>query len=207
VDVAQPFGFKIAWLAVPSVSPSVVAEALALQSLRPAGWSEGVKKAYISSVFVTPPVADWTLVVSTRLPRVHQPYWTEFLEGTSRKLGEVQYFSTHRVVDLHVWAKASNGLLIRACAYYGASVLLNSGDITAEEQSLGFHFRQSTFPIAQEDASEDPDVEELWDDQARDLPDEQDVMSIAGKWSVDPMGLDADSSEGWGILGEAPPEW
>ena len=106
-----------------------------------------------------------------------------------------------------MWEKARNGLIVRACAYYGASVLLDMGDMTTEEASLGFHFRQSTFSAEQKDAPEDSDLAEFWNDDPIGLPDEQDVMSIAGKWSIDPTDLDAYASEGWGILGEAPPEW
>lgn len=207
MTVPRPFGFKIAWLAVPSIEPLTVAKVLRIGPVDQAEWFEGIEKAYASSVFVSPPVSGWILVVSRQLLTVRQAGWCDFMENTSSKLGEVQYFSTHRVVDLHVWAKARDGIILRACAYSGASVLMNIGEMTEEERLLGFHFRQPAGAITQKPVQDDQGLEDLWNDDTADFPDEQDVMSVAGMWSIDPTRLESYSSQGTGILGEAPVEW
>jgi hypothetical protein len=85
------FGYKIGWLAVREQPPEAVAAAVGMTDPVPATWDDGVAAAYDGSVFATPPVKGWTLVVSTVLLEAAMRLgWPEWLERLSAKLGEVQ---------------------------------------------------------------------------------------------------------------------
>jgi hypothetical protein len=107
-DLPVPFGPKTAWLALSTTDTEAVAAALDLREARATTWAEGIAAAYQSSVFVTPPLADWTLAVGTVLfpPDRADAFVRPLLERLSRQFGDVQYFCTHRDVGLHVWARA-----------------------------------------------------------------------------------------------------
>jgi hypothetical protein len=120
------------------------------------------------------------------------PPFLPFLEGLSERFDEVQYFGTHRVVNYHAWAKAVDGRVVRAYGWLGerGEVLLDVGPKTVEEEALAFRFVDRTT------------AEGDWED--RETPDEEDVMRIAGRWSINPQEVDAYLSVGTGYLGQQP---
>jgi hypothetical protein len=173
------FGYKTAWIAARSTDAARVIRALDLRGTAPSTGEAGVDASYEDhdagygrKVFVTRPIDGWTLAVSTGFFRHaddNPPSFGDWIARLSAELGcEVQYFSTHRVVETHCWARAVDGELQRAYGYSGASgeVMVDFGEKTEEEA---------------EDLS---------------LPDEGDVMTLAGQWSVDPSVL-ADISDGF----------
>ena len=81
---------------------------------------------------------------------------------------EVQFFATHRVVEGHAWVRALPSTLMRAFCYIG-----ESGEII-------FNFGKRS-----------PDERKL------STPNENDVMHLAGKWSIDPTRLPARLSTVW----------
>jgi hypothetical protein len=145
-----PFGYKQHWLAVRGKDPSAVADALCLYDVRAVTFSEGIARLdgrgpdVARSVFVTPTIAHWTLVVAGThgIPAAWNPSWIPFLDRLSARLGHVQYFGTHRVVGYVAWARSENGNLVRAYAYSGESdkTLANLGEPTPEEKVLGIDF-------------------------------------------------------------------
>jgi hypothetical protein len=187
-DVPVPFGPKMAWLAIDSTDTVAVATALDLREAQPATWDEGVRGAYQSSIFVTPPLGDWTLALGTALfpkDRV-EAFVQPLLERLSRQFGNVQYFCTHRVVELHVWARVRQGRLIRGYGWLGEKglTLWDEGAPTSEERNLGFQFLDGRSATG---AS----------------PDETGVMQIANLWSIDPTSLDEEFMGGeMGLLGD-----
>src|SRR5579864_6524085 len=112
--------------------------------MRAATWAEGVNEAGHASVFITPPLADWTLAVSTALfpPDRAETFVTPLLERLSRQFGDAQYFCTHRDVELHVWARARQGRLVRGYGWLGQKslTLWDEGAATKQERALGFDF-------------------------------------------------------------------
>jgi hypothetical protein len=186
-DFPVSFGYKTAWLAIDTEDTPAVVEALGLHHVRRATWAEGLYRA----TFVAPPVLGWTLVEGVR-PEAGDPRLLPFLEGLSKRFGEVQYFGTHRVVDYHAWAKAVDGRVVRAYGWLGerGEVLLDVGPKTTEEEELGFRFVDRTT------------VGGDW--EGLQMPDEEDVMRIAGRWSINPQQIDAYPSVGVGYLGGQP---
>ncbi len=98
-----------------------MAAALELVETQATTWAEGVVAAYHGSVFVTPPVGDWTLALSTAfLPQAFASAALKaLLERLSRAFGEAQYFCTHADIDLHAWSRACEGRLVRGYGWLG----------------------------------------------------------------------------------------
>ena len=176
------FGYKTAWFAVRSSNADAVIRALRLTNPVPAEAQAAITLAYddgssdlSGKVFVTPPLGGWTLATSTGFLAVAdaQPsQLTDLVARISAELAtEVQFFATHRIVEAHLWARAINGQISRAHLYVGESgeTQMDVGEPTPEEVALGLNLRD---------------------------PNEEDVMSVAGKWSVNPSLLD-DIPDGW----------
>jgi hypothetical protein len=121
LDLPIPFGRLTAWLAVDTRDTEAVAAALDLRGARNATWADGLKAADGSSVYVTPPVADWTLAVGRALfpPGRADEFVKPLLAQLSREFGDAQYFCTHQDLGLHVWARARQGRLVRGYGWLG----------------------------------------------------------------------------------------
>jgi hypothetical protein len=164
-DTPEPFGYKTAWLAISTDSAKEVVEELALKKVASCSWKQGVRKAYGGDgLFVTPSVQGWTLVVGD-LPEIGQPDLRPMLERLSSRFGTAMYFGTHRVVEYHAWARAERGVLVRAFGFLGESgeYIANVGARTPAEVELNVGLA----------------------DEHR-FPDEESVLKLAGKWSLDP---------------------
>jgi hypothetical protein len=199
-DQPIPFGSKIAWLAVATTETAEVAAALDLQGSQEATWAEGIAAAYRSSVFVTPPLGEWTLAVSTALflfPRNDaEAFVKPILEELSRRFGEAQFFCTHRDLELYIWARAQEGRLIRGYGWLGENgvTLWDEGAPTKDELDLGFRFEPGRPPTVPAEPNEPP------------APlDESCVQQLACLWSIDPSALDEQLKEPvQGLLGVPP---
>jgi hypothetical protein len=177
------FGPKQAWLAVRDGDQTAVADALGLRDLGPVSWRNGIDLAYLTDdrVALTPPlpgVGDtrWLLVAGRWLLRAAPTLDVAHLSGT---LGtEVQFFATYRVSELHRWQRAVDGELVRAFEYVGETGEVTEwrGDPDDAEAAIG--------------------LPRALDDEADVLVSEDDVMRLAGAWSVDPMALDGRPAPG-----------
>jgi hypothetical protein len=101
----------MAWLAVRDQDPTA---ALGLTELGEVDWRSGVDLAYFTDdrLIVTPPVDGWFLVLGMALLR-DRPDVT----GLSAALAtEVQYFSSHRGLQVYRWQRARSGDLLRSFA-------------------------------------------------------------------------------------------
>jgi hypothetical protein len=186
-DLPIPFGPRTAWVAVDTTDTEAVAAALGLQDVRPATWAEGIAAAAQSALFVTPPLADWTLAVGTALfpPDRIETFVQPLVEHLSRRFGDAQYFCTHQDHGLHAWARAKSGRLVRGFGWLGAKSLplWNEGRPTKEERDLGYQFVDSR-------SADGTAV------------DENAVMQVAFLWSIDPTSLDVQIKEpSTGLLG------
>jgi hypothetical protein len=91
---------------------------------------------------------------------------------------EVQFFATYRVSELHRWQRAVDGVLMRAFEYVGEAGEVTEwrGDPDDAEAAIG--------------------LPTVLDDEADILVSEDDVMRLAGAWSVDPTALDGRPAPG-----------
>ena len=163
-------------------------------------WDEGVGRAYESGVFVTPPVRGWTPAHS-RLDLLAladgptDPGFLPWFAALSRRLGEVQLFVNERGWSHHGWVSAVDGEIVRAFAISDGAIPLFVGEVTAAERELGRGFR--TYTKADLEVWGDDEFD-AWVDQ---MPREQDVLRLAGRWSVDPWAIDLAEVRGPGLFG------
>lgn len=168
---SYPFGMKLSWLVLKEENPNVVMERLGCTDITESNWSSAFSHMKDQNqVFVTPCFDGYVLVLNYDAPLENQ----ELLQKIAGSFDEVQFFSTHRVVDLSCWVKYTNGALIRSFYYVGdqGEIIWNKGALTKEEQEIGL--RPSSF-----------DLKEY--DENTIYPSEEVVDELAAKWSVDPF--------------------
>ena len=184
------FGYKTAWFAIHTSDTEAVTRALRLKNLRPTRAETGIAAGYREpgKVFITPAVDGWTLAMSSGfldLADGTPPAFADRLPKLAAELGtEVQFFASHRVVEAHAWARTAQGELGRALAYNGCNgeVQIDLGAQTPEEIALGHRFFNPSAPEAGDNA--------YWDRDDLRYIDEDDVMQVAGAWSVNPQSLE-----------------
>lgn len=184
-------------------------------------------------LFVSPAVSGWVLVVGSSLPypteidrnRSAGQKFELLLSRCMKRFADVQYFASHRVIDFYAWARALDGRPIRIFCYGGGEVAMNFGDQTPEEANLGFHDlsglsgreavdRLFALAAEQDDAEERLIQSGLSRREARakvrkngrdPLLDEEDVLDLAGQWSINPMELaNDDHPPGLGLAARLP---
>ncbi len=198
-DLPVKFGYKCQWLVLKSEETQAVVTELRLRRVAPANWTMGIDGAYSNKIFVSPVLGQWVLAIGRKLPDAgdthHPDKMTPMLIELSKIFQEVQYFGTHRMVEYHAWAKARQGEIVRAYAYLGetGTTLWNKGDKTTEEVELGLSFVDETSHEAQD--------ESYWEQEDLRFPDEEDVLAIARRWSVDPLFENNQYEPGVGVLG------
>jgi hypothetical protein len=186
-DDPVPFGYKCAWLAIKTDQPDAVVTTLGLVGAQKSNWAKGIAAAYNGDVFVTPVIQGWVLVVSLSIPEIvdekREDQLTPLIRILGKRFRDVQYFGTHRVVEYHGWLRAVDGEIVRRYAYLGerGEALCNDGRLTDDEKKLGLVYDDSKFPS------------------------EQDVMKLAGAWSINPTMLnELNLGKGVGYLGSFP---
>jgi hypothetical protein len=177
------FGYKQAWLAIREGRPDAVVAALGLRDLGTVPWRNGIDLAYLTDdrLVLTPLLpgagdAGWLLVTGRWLLRADAKVDVAMLSATLRT--EVQLFVTYRVSEVHRWERAVDGEPVRAFGYRGETGEVTTwwGEPDAVEIAIGL-------PVEPDD---DTDI----------LVHEDDVMRLAGAWSVDPTALDGRPAPG-----------
>ncbi|MFO1093965.1 MAG: hypothetical protein U0992_11735 [Planctomycetaceae bacterium] len=196
-DKPVAFGYKMSWLAVRASEPSEVIASLTIDKVQPANWATGVDAAYDGHTFISPSIDGWVFVLSHRLPELgHEPAvekWTSIMRRLSTTHGEAQYFGTHRVSGFVAWSRWRSGSEERAFAY-GDETLVDRGSRTPGEIELNHDYFDSNSPEAKDDA--------YWERTDLEHPDEEHVMEVAGKWSINPQSLEARTTPlGCGYIG------
>lgn len=185
-DYPVSFGYKCNWLCVKANSSEEVIEKLGLKDAKPSNWDMGMEMAYNGYRFVSPVLDGYVLVVNIGENNISTGS-TEILDEMAKKFPELQYYSTNRVTDYHVWVKYADGNMVRGYGFCGDKgiVILNRGDVTPEEEKLGF-------------TNLLPDHEKNWEDYT--LPDEEYVLEIAAAWGIDPSFADKDYPKSRGYI-------
>jgi len=185
-EMPKAFGWDNAWLAVKAASAQDVMQKLGVKNAKPCGWKDIAKAGeYDKTVFVTEPIKGYVLVIGVLQLADHM----EQLGGIAAQFEELQFFATQGTVDLHCWAKYENGSCIRRYSFLGerGEVLFNDGVLTDAEIAAGMDNLI---------AHEDDDWETVH------IPSEDDVLTMARLWSVDPTFEDSVYEPSVGFLGE-----
>lgn len=165
-DTPLPFGYKMGWLAVKGETPEHVIDILQLENKTPANWKSGMSLVEAEKgIFVSPFIDGYVLVIGPVELELEE------LEEMAQNFEELQYFVSHRVVEVHSWTLFRAGKLVRHYYYIGESGEVTSiGELTEEEKELGFDDLIM---------SEDDDWDEI------EFPEEESVLAIAAAWGVD----------------------
>lgn len=187
-DKPRPFGYKTSWICVKSDSSERVIDALGLKNAARSNWEFGLAQTR-DRVFVSPPLDGYVLAVGYDtfgiMPSVNKEL--DALKAIAAKFDEVQCYASHRVSDFYAWAKFFKGELVRGYVWNGGDgmVSLNEGELTPEEENLGF----DSFIQGNEDDWENVE-----------FPDEENVVEIAAAWGIDPLFEDNDYPEAFGYI-------
>lgn len=170
-DKPVPFGYKNSWLCLKANSPEEVIGKMGLKNPHVSNWNDGVYGKH-NGVFVSPVLDGYVLVVGWEGDILDTN--PARLDELAKKFSELQFFSTHRVAEYHVWAKYVDGKPVRVYGYCGGDLRLveNMGVPTPEETAL----HCDDFPV---DNDVDPDV--------TIFPDEECVLNIAAAWGIDTL--------------------
>lgn len=196
-DSPVSFGYKCVWFSV-KTTDNKIAEHLNLKNISYANWQLGIEKAYSTNIFISPPVEGWTFIVGWGLPDSDTEEGLLKIQSLADSLslhyGEAQFFATHRAVEYHCWLKSVNGKTERLYSYLGekGKNILIIGQPTDAEKDFNLI---NTF-------SAEAKLEDYFEDEELIYPDEELVMQIAEKWSINPIKLDTYKNyRGIGLLG------
>ena len=168
------------WIAIRSGNPVAAQTVLGLHNAKPCSWGEGLNMLTDHTLFISPPIDGWLLVVGHGLPDpsddVDECY--RFILRLSRELGHVQFFSINRAVDHHAWVKAEGNRVIRAYAWAGET-LWNQGRMTSAEAEVGM--KCYGYGEARDPALIGGEVQHSNADK---------VTFLAARWSFDPTNID-----------------
>lgn len=185
----QSFGSQTCWLAIRAKNMKEVAEVLEVEHRHSCSWQDGLEASEQNdgSVFVTPPIGDWVLVIGRSILKkigLDDPLDSfKWIKEVSEQFGLVYYFCTHEKAQYHAWIKADEGEIERAYAYSGKEneVLWEWGEITDTERVM---------------------FDNLEAYYGNRIVDEAVVLALAAKWTVDTSFKTVKGSIGAGILGK-----
>ncbi len=208
-DTPVSFGYGMGWLAIRTEESEHVRDALGLEGVEPANWRSGIAAVYDESagparVFVSPPVGGWTFVVSLALPLPMGPAFedrtTPLLHALADAFSEVQYYFTDPLIGHFAWARIVDGRILRAFAWGDEGVVWNRGALSRAERAMGLSLTElrSVGPGGRVARRIEPKMA-ITEDQ---------VLSLAGRWSIDPSRLEGALAEpAVGYVGPAPAAW
>jgi hypothetical protein len=176
------------WLAIRSVSPEAVKNALGLNRAEPCSWAEGLAGG--REFFISPRVHGWVIVTGLGLPHPGDDVDAcfLFLTALSRKLGHVQFFHADRILHHHAWARLDDGTVTRAYAWAGETVW-SQGIETLPEIEVGV----KTFAYGDHAAT-------ILDGETNF----EKVPLLAARWSLDPAQVKLNSfRQSIGLAGES----
>lgn len=94
------------------------------------------------------------------------------MDRIGERAQEVCYFASHRVSDAFAFGKMSRNKLMRLYSYADGQIFGCMGERSHAEKKLSL-----TFAEREEDLFED----------GFDMIDEEDILAIAGEWSLNPL--------------------
>jgi len=180
ISSADPFVARpSSWLAVKSRSLAKVQSALGLHNVKPCSLAKGMSG--VEQLFIAPPINGWILVFGAGLPDPAEDVDVcfRFVLNLSRKLGEVQFFHSSRVLQDHAWVCANRGQVIRAYAWAGRT-LWKQGLRTAAEKELELKCFGYT----------DTAERSFFSDHDIIGSNVEKVPLLAARWSLDPACID-----------------
>ena len=176
------FGIKTIWCAVKSDNHLIIADFLKFDKTKTCNWIEGTIRAYEWGVFIMPAINNWVIIHGWGLPipntQNDMRNSDKFLNSLSKEFGEAQMFGNHRVSSSAFWMKSEKGELKRIYIV-GDGTGGMIGEPTEIERKWNLIDCSS------------PKID---DKEYRDnhlYPGEDEVIEVAGNWSVNPMEIES----------------
>ena len=201
-DTPIGFGYKTLWIAVKASSAQALSDAICLKDTKVANWQSGFAAAYdfdSECIFVTPQIDGWVFAIGYGLQDLSdenaKSSWFTMMTDISNKFGEALYFANYRVSDYYAWARFTHGNQSRLFAYADGEILFNHGTPYPEEALLMKCLVDPKNPKAIKD--------DYWEREDSPRLDEEFVLTLASKWSVNPKQYDEkDFPASVGIIGK-----
>ncbi len=164
-DRPMSFGYKCMWIAVKGNDIAEIIKVFRIDNIQPSNWTHGIQRAYDGGIFISPQIDGWTFIIGWGLPNGDTEKSIREVEERLNELsslsGEAQFFGTHRGVGFAAWIRSVEGEIQRTYSNVSSEKLAIKGEPTEIERTLDL-----------------------------DFPDEDEVMAVAGSWSINPQTLD-----------------
>lgn len=182
----RSFGYKTNWLVVKSDTIEDVLEEFEYEEKVKTNWETGVEATFTNSnmKFVCPSIGEWTIIIGESCDYINSLESKNKLSNLSKIFGEVYYFGSFRGTGFATWAKYRNGIEERAFLIDDGDIFYSTGELEEEENEI---LKQRMKEINQNDKEE---VEYYAKHNNLNLlGDEDDVLILAEKWTINPMKL------------------
>lgn len=181
----------VRWLTVKSGNVAAVQAALGLRRPVPCSLEQGLAESREDKLFISPVINGWIVVAGAGIPDPAEDvdHCYRFLTQLSRRVGQVQFFNSSRVLNYHAWALMEKGRIFRAYAWAGETIW-NQGQVTAAERELD---------VLCFDYGADNDLFTVREALAANC---EKVALLASRWGLDPSLLSSAGWRGQGIVGE-----
>ena len=182
---------QFAWFAIPTDKTDLIAKTLGLSDVKKCNWKSGLEVCDKSwdSVFVSPPVDGWTFVLANSMGG----YSNRHVIFILAKVFPV-FSCYYKLGKCYSWIKVESGRISRAFSMNSSTTYMNRGDMTPEEIGLNFRFYNYE-GLTREQMVAHSNRTDLR------LPEEEDVLNIAKKWSRSITDLETSTTEGVGLIG------
>jgi len=191
------FGYKVSWISIRNNNIDFIRKELKnyLKELKVCPWEEGLKKAYEGNFFLTSPVNDWTFVVSSECYKLFPN-----LNKMSNIFKELHYYSTNRNSDFLEFRKYDHGRLIRSFSINDGQIINNEGSISNIEIEIANFEKENNIRNWKDDNEMIAYINSK--DLLNNLGNEENIMSIAEVWSINPQQLENYNVYEYGYLYE-----
>jgi hypothetical protein len=194
---AIAFGSKCDWIAIKSDNHEEVVQEFTKKGKKSfrTNLESGVYAASALNIFVFPPIQSWILALNPLDGRTDDKQFA-YLKELSKKYEEVQFFGSFRGVNYSSWMKFTNGETIRAYSVADGETIRNEGALTDMEIEF--------IEIKMQDAPDDETLDWIkGEGRLLCMSDEENVLLMAEKWSINPGKLDQMDIEGLGTIIES----
>ena len=193
-----PFGYKNSWIIFKSTETKSIIESLKefLEFQGEITWEQGLNKAYLGSFFLTLPIQGWTFLISSRCSEIKSRLLIK-----SKLFNEIHYYSTHRSSDFLEWEKYYEGKLIRAFSISDGEIIKDEGEVSDVEIQIA----QKELNTTLENWTDDQEMIDYIRSKniLANLGDEDNIMELAGNWSINPLQMNTIDIDDTGYLFEA----
>lgn len=191
------FGYKTNWLAIKSNDIKQVLNQFSYSQKVLTDWETGVEATFEDKQlkFISPPINNWIFVIDNRSAYLTELKLKTKITELSKIFGNVQRFGSFRGTGYASWTKFKDGNEVRSFLIDDGDTFYNYGNLTDEEEKI-IKERKEKLNL------EDKEEREYYEKHnfINLLGDEDDVLLMAEKWSINPMTINEFDNMDFGYL-------